>query len=115
PHHVSYLVARFFIGAYRSTDHRSLMHDDLRCYKAYSADIGISILFAKAETFGEMCAHNIAIQQGDSASSFHQHCREDLRSGGLTGAGQAGKPDTEPFFAGRPVPLGDYGLHGVTH
>src|ERR1022692_4442179 len=74
-HHGAHPVAGLAIRAYRRADDGAVMPHEFRCHIADAHDIGVAIFARKAQAFGQVGAHDVAIQDGYLPAVFHQHDR----------------------------------------
>ena len=46
--------------------------DNFASHESDADDIGVAVFLAESESLGKMCAHNVAVEDGDLTSAFQQ-------------------------------------------
>src|SRR5207253_7524223 len=60
--HAANIVARGSIRTDGCADGYASVTDNLGCYEAYAADVGVTVFFGKTQTSRKMRANNVAVQ-----------------------------------------------------
>src|SRR5262245_26339480 len=97
PYHAADLVARHEVGADRGTDRHPTMANDLSGDKADASDVGVTIVFAEAEAFGQVGPHHITVEDRRLSSALEQEDHENFSRGRFARSAQACKPDADPL------------------
>src|SRR5436190_22059864 len=81
------------------------MARDLGGDEGDAGDVGVAVFFREAESFGEVCADDIAIEERGLATVFEEARDKDLGGRGFAGGRKAGEPDADALLMPRRVAL----------
>jgi hypothetical protein len=93
------LVARGTVRADRRDKDRDVVARKQAGYESNASDVPVAVHTRKAEFRGDVCAHDIPVENLDLPSVRAQPRRHGLRQGRLAGSGQTREPDYDATFA----------------
>ena len=91
------------------------MPDNLSRHKSDAPDVRVPILATEPQSFGQVSANDITVEQRHLSPAFEKQDRQDVGGRRLSCAAQPGKPDTESLLVARRTAFGqDFGHLGRT-
>ena len=72
--------------------------------EADPANVGVAVLFAEAETLGQVGPDDIPVEHLDPATALAENLLQVAGQRGLPGSGQAGQPDRKALFHSELLP-----------